>query len=330
MKLYSIGILVFAPLLFGTACGHKLDDGSRLASHVTFISSGSRGWLGVAVDDVTSRLARKKELSVEEGAYVNSVEDESPAADAGIEKGDVIIEFDGAKITDSEDLIAAVRRTKPGTEVSIVVMRGSQRKILKATIERRREPRVLSFRMPSIPPVPRIDRFGFSRSAVLQGLRVETLNKQLGEYFGAPNGKGVLVKSVRRESEAEKAGFKAGDVIVKVGKYAIADIEELFDAFDSFEEGEKADVEILRKGATQRLTLTIKQRDWDVSSFHFNGDGDIVIDLCQPDDRWQLRDEADRLKREMERLKDDLKDRIIELKERIGRDIDQIRAGVNV
>lgn len=327
MKQYLIVILVLPLLTFGTACGHKLDDGSRPSAHVTFVSASARGWLGVSIDDVTPRLARKKALSVEEGAYVTGVEDGSPADDAGIRKGDVIVAFDGKTITDGDDLIEAVRRTKPGTEVSITVMRGNERKTLTATIERRREPRVYSFRMP---PLPRIERFGLSRSAVLYGLTVESLNKQLGEYFGAPNGRGVLVKSVKRESEADKAGFKAGDVIVAVGKYSIADVEDLMDAFDRFEDGEKAEVEILRKGATQKLTLTIRNDDRDISLLEFNGDGEIIIDLCPPDESEHLRDEANRLKREMERLKDDLRDRVIELKEKIRREVDHIRAGLNV
>ncbi len=327
MKQYLVVILVLPLLTFGTACGRKLDDGSRSAAHVAFVSAGVRGWLGVSIDDVTPRLARKKALSVEEGAYVTGVEDGSPADDAGIRKGDVIVAFHGKTITDGDDLIEAVRHTKPGTEVSITVMRGNERKTLTATIERRREPRVFSFRMP---PLPRIERFGFSRSAVLYGLTVESLNKQLGEYFGAPNGRGVLVKSVKRESEADKAGFKAGDVIVAVGKYSIADVEDLMDAFDRFEDGEKAEVEILRNGATQKLTLTIRNDDRDISLFRFDGDGELIIDLCPPEESEHLRDEANRLKREMERLQDDFRDRVIELKETIRRHVDQIRAGLNV
>ncbi len=328
MNLSSIGVLVFPLLLFGTACGHKVEAGSSQAPYVTVVSTSARGWLGVSIDDVTPRLVRKKDLKVEEGAYVTSVEEGSPADDAGIREGDVIVEFDGKTIVHGDALVDAVRRTKPGTEVTITVMRGSERKIVKATIERRREPRMFTFRMPPVPPVPRIERFGLSRSAVVYGLTVEALNKQLGEYFGAPNGRGVLVKSVKRDSEAEKAGFKAGDVIVKVGKDAVADIEDLLDALDSFEEGEQADVEVIRRGAMQKLTLTIKESGRDVSFFHL--DGDIVIDLCPPDEGWQLREEANRLKREMERLRDEVKDRIIELKERLHHKVDEIRAGVNV
>ncbi len=290
MNTKNVATLLVLVLLLATAllaCGHSSE---RQSSHstVVFIDNKDRGWLGVSVDDVTPQLARRKNLKVEEGAYVTGVTSDSPAENAGIKEGDVIVEYDGKKIYDNNDLISEVRRTKPGTEVNIAVVRDGDKKILIVTVGKMpREPRGYSF---NVPPVPRIHvepHISLMRSSTLYGLTMEDLNRQLGEYFGAPNGRGVLVKSVKRNSEAEKAGFKAGDVIVKIGKESIADVDDIWDVLREYKDGEKAEFEVLRKGATQKLTLTIDE-DHDFSFHRFNmghnWDDDVVIDLYTPEE----------------------------------------------
>jgi C-terminal processing protease CtpA/Prc len=317
-----LAALMLVPLAFITAsCGHKLDEPPGVRAHVVLAGGESRSWLGVSLDDVTPRLARKKDLRVDEGAYVRSVEDESPADDAGIREGDVIVEFDGKKVADSDDLIRAVRKTDPGTEVSIVVMRGAERKTLTARIGKRPpEPRVFSFRVPPIPPMP---QFHVSRSVVTYGLRVETLNKQLAEYFGAPEGKGVLVKSVKRDSPGDKAGFRAGDVIIKVGKSAIADVDDLLDAFDDYRKEKTVDVEILRKGQKQLLSLQLQKGDEEVSEF----DADAEVDIALPHDAMRMGDEIGaQIKEQVKKLKalqDAMLDRIKELQKKLRKELDR-------
>jgi membrane-associated protease RseP (regulator of RpoE activity) len=325
MKLYHVMIAVVPLLTLGTACGHKLDDGSGLAAaHVTLVSASARGWLGVSLDDVTPRLARKKALSVEEGAYVTGVEDGSPADDAGIRTGDVIVEFDGKTITDADELIEAVRRTKPGTEVSITVMRGNERKTLTATIERRREPRVFSFRMP---PLPRFDvwpDFEVRRMATVRGMRVETLTKQLGEYFGAPKGRGVLVRSVRRDSDADKAGFTAGDVITKIEDDAVADVDDLLDALRRYRKRDSVAVEIIRRGTKQILSWSLKGTDDDIS--RDEGDHDFFFDFLPPEYFSDPRVEMDRrLQEELDRQWKNINDQMWKLNNKLDESSRQLR-----
>lgn len=338
MNTKNVTTLLVLVLLLATAllaCGHSSE---RQSSHstVVFIDNKDRGWLGVSVDDVTPQFARRKNLKAEEGAFVTGVTSDSPAENAGIKEGDVIVEYDGKKIYDNNDLIGEVRRTKPGTEVNIAVVRDGNKKILKATVGKMpREPRVYSF---NVPPVPRIHvepHISIMRSSTLYGLTMEDLNRQLGEYFGAPNGRGVLVKSVKRNSEAEKAGFKAGDVIVKIGKETIADVDDIYHALDGYKDGEKAEFEVLRKGSTQKLTLTIDEASERDFSFHrfdmgHDWDDDVVIDLYTPEEGAKLRREADRFKREMEHFKEELHDKMIELKDKIRKRIGNVRMSVSV
>ncbi len=79
------------------------------------------GWIGVMVQDVNEKIARKEKLDSEEGAYIKDVVEDSPADSAGIRESDVIIEFNGKKIFDSDDLVKAVHRTPPYTKVDLVL-----------------------------------------------------------------------------------------------------------------------------------------------------------------------------------------------------------------
>jgi membrane-associated protease RseP (regulator of RpoE activity) len=94
-------------------------------------------YLGVRVQDVTRELQKARELPNREGALVNRVEIESPAADAGIRRGDVIVEMDRRQIGDASDLISRVEDLKPGAKVSVVVLRNGMRKALTVTLGKR-------------------------------------------------------------------------------------------------------------------------------------------------------------------------------------------------
>jgi serine protease Do len=292
--------------------------------------SSQRGWLGVSIDEVTRKLAQREDLKVTEGVYVRNVQEESPAEKAGIRQGDVIVEFDGRKVYDEDDLINEVRRSKPGTEVSLAVNRNGDSKILKATIERHREARTYSFNVPVPPRVHVAPRIFINRRAGMYGLTMEELNKQLGEYFGAPNGRGVLVKRVERESEGEKAGFKAGDVIVKVANDDVTDVDDIWHTLDGYKDGEKAAVEVLRKGAKQKLALTVEQRRLSERRLEWDGnDDDVIIDL-PPDGDSHFHLEMDRLKRELKEMGRELRDNMIELKHRLKRDLKNVRVNVSI
>ena len=95
------------------------------------------GYLGVQVQDITRALKSARDLSTDEGALVNRVEEESPADEAGIRRGDIIISLEGEDIDDSGDLIDAVRSLRPGKEVDVVVLRGDERKKISVELGER-------------------------------------------------------------------------------------------------------------------------------------------------------------------------------------------------
>ena len=234
----------------------------------TFNESGKRGYLGVELEDVTQRLKDRKHLTVDAGAYVQEVVEDSPAEKAGIDEGDVITKFDGKEISDAVDLTNAVRREKPKTEVKIEVMRKSERKTLTATLGKVPGNYGYSFSMPRMPVLPKLPRtprsphaFSFSSDNELYGLEVEDLSKQLAEYFEVPNNRGVLTTSVERGSSADRAGFKAGDVLVKIGGEMIHDVEDVHEAVDDARDGKDVSCEVFRKGKSVQLTWHIERDD---------------------------------------------------------------------
>jgi S1-C subfamily serine protease len=94
-------------------------------------------YMGIEPRAVTPQIASQLGLSVTEGVFVFSVSPGSPAEDAGVEPGDVIVEFDGKDITSVEDLFAALRGTSPGDSVPVRVVRGEQEQTLNVTLENR-------------------------------------------------------------------------------------------------------------------------------------------------------------------------------------------------
>ena len=316
-----LAAFVIPLLLGGSACGHYINEGGMI---VRVKSPDERaGYLGVSIQDMTHRLARSMDIKTDEGALVNDVTEDSPADKAGIKEEDIIIEVDGKKIADADDLREVVRTTKPDSKVNITVMRKDDKKTLTAIIGRAPRTRSYSysFTPPAMPRIPRMPRGPMNihifRNSDMLGMELSELNEQLGKYFEAPDGKGVLVCEVEDDSKAQKAGFQAGDVITKIGNETIEDIRDIEHALRNYKEGDKADVEIIRKGSKKTVTVEIP----DVDRHHRYGFGiapwgswkkELDLELNQPDIEWELRDH--------ESLKNDLKGLELELRS-LGREI---------
>ena len=254
----------------------------------------SSGWIGVMIQDVSENIARKAKLDSEEGTYVKDVIEDSPADSAGIQEHDIIIEFNGKKIFDSDDLTKLVHRTLPGTKADIVIVRDGQKKTLALTVGKKKESKHEMFdAMPNIP-----DMHIFVGNRIL-GLQLLTLNEQLGEYFGVPNNEGVLVEKVERESTAEKAGFKAGDVIVRVGNKTVGEVEKVQRELRKYDEGDKVDFEIMRKGAKKALSVEM-EKDQIVPPNFFFRKPHFDMFRTNPFDDAEMRLEMDRPQTEID------------------------------
>ena len=273
------------------------------------------GWIGVMVQDINEKIARKVKLDSEEGAYVNEVLEDSPADSAGIQECDVIIEFNGKKLFDSDDLAKTVRRTLPETKVSLVIVRESEKKTLHLTVGKKRESQQYRFggTMPSIPDMP-----VFLGNRIL-GLQLLTLNEQLGEYFGAPNSEGVLVEEVEHKSTAEKAGFKAGDIVIRVGGKTVDAVEIIRKELQKYDEGDTVKFEVMRKSTKKILNMEMEEQQNIQKNFFFRkphirmfrtdpfDDAEMRLEMDEP------QSEIDQVQRELERSTKNFKIREYEI-----------------
>jgi serine protease Do len=212
---------------------------SPLESPQAFVLNDGSVHLGVTLDDVTPEKAQKLKLPAIAGAIVTSVQKDSAAAKAGIESGDVIMGFDGVHVRSSAELRRLIRETPSGRTVEIKIIRDGKARTLSA--ELKASPN-FSYNMPEIhipsenfnmpkmfvPPMnfDGIPSFPESHRATL-GISGDDLTPQLAQFFGVKQGKGVLIGEVTQGGPADKAGLKAGDVIVQVNGAPIGGVEEL-------------------------------------------------------------------------------------------------------
>jgi membrane-associated protease RseP (regulator of RpoE activity) len=168
-----------------------------------------------------------------------------------------------------EQLRRVVHEIPPGRSVTIGISRAGQPMTLKAQLAERNMDRSFNFNMPPInipaihiPPInmPEIDvpTVVVMHSPHNSGMMVENLTPQLGEFFGVKSANGVLIRSVERGSRAEQAGFRAGDVIVKVDGSGVSDCSD-FTRLLRERKGTKASVTVMRDRKEQNLTLTLPE-----------------------------------------------------------------------
>ena len=306
--------------------------GGRAYSVIKEKEIGSqKGWLGVSIQDITTHLKRSMDLKTTEGALVSNVVDDSPADSAGIKEDDVIVQFDGKDIGEASNLQEAVAKTKPGTKVSITLVRKGEKKTLQVTIGKYPRSERFSIAIPRVPRALEIMGEGYR----VQGLTLRTLSDQLAQYFELPDGKGVLVWEVEKDSPADKAGIKAGDVITQVASKRVKEVRDVSRALGAFDEGEKVNVEVIRKGARKSLSMEVAEAEdfhgfnfrfdgprfnRDFREFHFNGVPDIDIDVPRIEIE-HIRPDLDGLRIEMDHLRDQLRDRTSRMREELKRNI---------
>lgn len=214
-------------------------------------------FLGVGLKDVTPAEVSSMKLPGEYGAIVAHVEPDSPAAKAGLEENDVILEYGGMRVWSASQLSQLVRETPVGRGVELRVSRTGKTMTLHATLAERHAPRAFSyngsqFRMP---PMNLNFDFGFPRYRL--GAEVESLTPQLATYFGVKQDKGVLVTEVEANSPAAKAGLKAGDCIVKAGSTEVTSVSDLRRALNDASQAQIR-LSIVRSGQERTLSATLE------------------------------------------------------------------------
>lgn len=178
----------------------------------------TRGWLGVAIQDVDKDLADSFGLKSAQGVLISEVSADTPAGKAGIKQGDVLLTMDGIKLTGVADLRNRVAMTTPGKKAVFTLSRDGKTKKIVVTIGE--QPADFGHKAMQRP-------MGHDSSLKDMGLSLQNLSGELAERFGYKMGQGVLVVDVAPGSAAEKAGIKPGHLIEELNRHRVHSLDEL-------------------------------------------------------------------------------------------------------
>jgi serine protease Do len=208
----------------------------------------SRGWLGVLIQDVTQDLAESFGMDKPRGALVSKVVPDGPAAKAGIQAGDVVLEFDGQPIDASADLPPLVGSTRIGDKVPVTVLRDGKNQSLQVQVTELPQEEEMA------PILGQRDSAKGSRDDQLR-LTVSDLTKQQREELDIDD-RGVIVTQVE-DGPAYKAGLREGDVILMIDNQKIENARKFKELIAKLPTGKSVPVLIQRRGGPVFLAMKI-------------------------------------------------------------------------
>lgn len=223
----------------GLAFAIPINTAMNIAKQLREKGFVSRGWLGVAIQNVDHDLATSFDLDKPTGALVSGVVEDSPAEKAGIQPGDIILSFDGHNIEESADLPPIVGTVSVDTSVAVELMRNGKKKTLDVTVGELDEGEHVSKNGKKI--------------AKNKGLTVSELTEKQRQALSVDNG--VLVQSVAANSQADKAGFRAGDVIININNIPVKNTKSFKRAMKNLPDDKPTAILIIRKGLSLFIPL---------------------------------------------------------------------------
>lgn len=258
-QVIGVNTAIFSPS--GGSVGIGFAVPSNLAQNVVaqLIKYGQtrRGWLGVRIQDVTDDIAESLDLDKAEGALVSSVMDKSPAADAGLETGDVILSFNGQAIEHMRQLPRLVAETEVGKDAAVTVWRKGQKLNLSVKLgqlEQAEENGILG-KKPDATPAPAAKPLQVESV----GLGLVPLTDTLRDQYGvAASTNGVLVADVAPNGAAAERGIAVGDVVIEVDQKEVVSPEAAKAQFDAAVKEGKGSVLVFISRRDDRRFVALK------------------------------------------------------------------------
>jgi S1-C subfamily serine protease len=233
-------------------------------------------WLGVGVSEVTTSKVKELKLPAERGALVGKIVPDSPAVKAGLKENDVILEINGTRVEGTEQFRRMIREIPAGRTAQLTVWRDGRSQTIAVTLAKSENkhalplvgatPGAFAFQMPDLPEVRELPdsggmrTFAFSMSGRARlGIDAEDLDGDFGNYLGAPDGEGILVRNVFPDSPAAKAGIKAGDVIISLSGERIRSIGELREKMIAQKDAKSVKLGLLRNKNEMSVTVELPE-----------------------------------------------------------------------
>ena len=324
----------------GDSFGYSSDEGG-----------GGTSYLGVDTRNLTQDRLSELKLKDDNGVEVTMVDQDAPAGKAGIREHDVIVSVNGSNVQSVEQLRRVIREIPSGRTVTLGLIRDGQPMALKAQLADRKtaftfpDVKVKPFKF-NMPDVQILQDMEIPASVVVvhssarSGLMVENLTPQLGTYFGAKNGQGILVRSVEKGSLAEKSGFRAGDVIVKVNNEAISDTGDFTYTLRMKRDDSKeatVTVGIIRDKKEQTLTLSLPARQhsemheesWEMPEVNAKvkaqlDQAHVYVSQLQPE-MMKYAEHVKQMKPEIDKMVEDVKKQQEEIQKNMRQEMDEIQ-----
>lgn len=222
---------------------------SNIAKYVMdqFLASGkvSRGFLGVVLQQITYDSAMALGLSKVEGALVAEVQDNSPAAAAGLKRGDVILQYNNQSVETASGLRMAVSLLAPGTEITLSILRNKETLPVKITIG-------------SFPDRELKAGTSTPQAENLLGITVQELTPDLAQKLGYGKEQGVVVSGVAPGSPAQWVGLKSGSLVMEINQQPIASVGQFNRAIGELKKGSHVLLLVRQDQATRYIALTLR------------------------------------------------------------------------
>ena len=229
----------------GTGIGFAIPSNMARKIYAELLAKGkvTRGWLGVSIQPLTPELAKSFGARESKGVLISDVMADSPAAKAGLQAGDILLEFDGKKLDGPADLQRAVGLATPGTTARTRIWREHAEKVLDLKIGDAPDEREIAARG--------------SRSRSLLGLEVRPITPEIARQLNLRSTDGVVVASVEDGSAAADAGLQRGDVIREVNRQRVAGLLDFERLTKNLKEGDRLTVLLQRGPMSLYVAFTV-------------------------------------------------------------------------
>jgi serine protease Do len=273
---FSVSAVMIAGMVYGPnrAPAQSAGLAEVMQEPSALLHSSSQGYMGVLVGEIDSDSAAKLKLKDAHGVVVTLIDHDAPAAQAGVRVNDVVLQVNGQAVENTEQFSRVMREIPAGRSVSLVISRdGAVQTIAVQLADRKKMEHDVWNRLDngsdqstSAPGMGILSggsgdvpsggfHIPFVGSSTLNvGALVEPLTSQMADYLGIQSG--LMIKQVARKSQAEAAGLKAFDVILKVGPDGIATTAD-WDRALRANQGKPVPVTILRDRRQQTVTLQV-------------------------------------------------------------------------
>lgn len=226
----------------GVGFAIPIDLARQIADQLIDSGEVTRGFLGIIVQQLNAELRETFEIEQSEGILIAQVNEDSPAAKAGLRQGDVIVSLGGEPVTDIGRFRNSVALLTPGSREKMTIIRDGKRRNITVTIGN------LSEGEAALP--------GPTQSAEKIGLTVQTITPQLAEQFGVQEQAGVIVTAVAPASIAARAGIRAGTIILGVDQEPVRTAAEFKRAIDASMENGRVLLLVRRGNVQQYIVLS--------------------------------------------------------------------------